>query len=62
MEQEEQIQPSTLTIAGMVDSINSLFFIMRDENLNPHDIGPSDKERSKNHDGNGITRILEILP
>ena len=34
---------------------------MRDENLNPHDIGPPDEEHTEDHDSDGIASILEIF-
>ena len=34
---------------------------MRDKNLNPHNIGPSDKEHTEDHDSDGIASILEIF-
>ena len=61
MRQEEQIQPDTDNGRNSGRNHKFFVFIMRDEDLNPHDIGPADKEHSENHDGNGITRILEIL-
>ena len=34
---------------------------MRNQDLNPHDIGPTNKEHSKDHNGNGMPRLLEVL-
>lgn len=47
---------------GIMKANQTLFTIMRDENLNPHDIGPSDEEHTEDHDSDGIASILEILP